>query len=111
MNSGTGKAADFVKAAKQFKGKDEQIHATLLSIANALEPAKATEKKPQKASSDAEVAQREAAQAAQELAQRTEEDAAKAEQAKNDQASVDAKRRPTQRILKTSSLERARKMQ
>lgn len=52
MESGTGKAADFIKAAKPFKGKDEQIHTTLMSIANALEPVKSTEKKPQKKSSD-----------------------------------------------------------
>ncbi len=52
IKSGTGKAADFTKLAKVFKSKDAEIHAAILSIANALEPVKADTKKPQKASSD-----------------------------------------------------------
>lgn len=51
IKSGTGKAADFTKLAKVFKGKDTEIHAALLSIADTLKPAQEP-KKPQKASTD-----------------------------------------------------------
>lgn len=49
---GTGKAADFTKLSKLFKGKDGEIHTTLLSIANALQSSKPAAKKAQKPSGD-----------------------------------------------------------
>lgn len=47
MQSGRGKAADFIKLAKRFSGKDMEIHAALTSIANLLTgPAVKKEQKP-----------------------------------------------------------------
>lgn len=46
MKSGTGEAEYFTRAADQFKGKDDQIHAALTGIADALEPVKPADAMP-----------------------------------------------------------------
>ncbi|MDO8311501.1 MAG: hypothetical protein Q7T25_06150, partial [Sideroxyarcus sp.] len=45
MKTGSGSASDFNMLAKAFKGKDDAIHVTLMSIANTLEPVKNTKPK------------------------------------------------------------------
>jgi len=52
LKTGKGKASDFKKLAKVFKGKDDAISTELLSIADMLESSRPAQKKPQKASSD-----------------------------------------------------------
>lgn len=52
LNDGTGKSRDFTSAAKLFKGRDDEIYTSLLSIADILKPKKGEKKTEQKASTD-----------------------------------------------------------